>query len=318
MTWVTWRQQRTEILIAAGIFALVAALLVPTGIHIASVYHHDGLSACANANTRGCSAAVDSFTQRFEALTGMLGWLNLIPGLIGALLAAPLILELETGTFRLAWTQSITRRRWLAGKLGVTVAIALLAALLLTLLMTWWRTPFDHLHGRMTSDVFDFEGIVGFGYVLFALGLSLAVGVVSRRTAPSVIGGFVGYVVARLFVQGALRPHYEAPLTRTWSFLGGRGPDLSKAWILSEQPSDKLGHSAALLGPIPACEHAVNATKRIVSRDCLAQHGAAFNHAVYQPASRFWLFQGIELAIFGGVAFALIAFAAWWVHERVS
>jgi hypothetical protein len=43
-----------------------------------------------------------------------------------------------------------------------------------------------------------------------------------------------------------------------------------------------------------------------------------YHHAIYQPASRFWLFQGIETALFGGVAIALIAFAAWWIHERVS
>ena len=41
-------------------------------------------------------------------------------------------------------------------------------------------------------------------------------------------------------------------------------------------------------------------------------------HAVYHPASRFWLFQGIETALFGGVAVALIAFAAWWIHERMT
>ncbi len=40
--------------------------------------------------------------------------------------------------------------------------------------------------------------------------------------------------------------------------------------------------------------------------------------AVYQPASRFWLFQGIETALFGGVALVLIAFAAWWLHERAA
>jgi len=39
---------------------------------------------------------------------------------------------------------------------------------------------------------------------------------------------------------------------------------------------------------------------------------------VYQPAGRFWLFQGIETALFGGVGVVLILFAAWWVHERVS
>ena len=109
----------------------------------------------------------------------------------------PFILELENGTFRLAWTQSITRRRWLAGKLGITVAAALLAALAMTALTTWWRTPLDHLYGRMETNVFDFEGIAGFGYVLFALGLSLAIGAVWRRTVPALIIGFAGYTVAR-------------------------------------------------------------------------------------------------------------------------
>ena len=33
VTWVGWRLQRTETLIAVGILALLAALLVPTGIH---------------------------------------------------------------------------------------------------------------------------------------------------------------------------------------------------------------------------------------------------------------------------------------------
>ena len=46
---------------------------------------------------------------------------------------------------------------------------------------------------------------------------------------------------------------------------------------------------------------------------CMARHGAGFTHAVYQPASRFWEFQGIETALFAGVGLLLIAFAAWRV-----
>ena len=45
--WVAWRQQRTETLIAVVVLALLAALLVPTGLEMASRYDHDGLSACA-------------------------------------------------------------------------------------------------------------------------------------------------------------------------------------------------------------------------------------------------------------------------------
>ena len=46
MIWTCWRQQRTETLIAAAILALLAAVLVPTGIQMAHAYQHDGLAAC--------------------------------------------------------------------------------------------------------------------------------------------------------------------------------------------------------------------------------------------------------------------------------
>jgi hypothetical protein len=321
MTWVTWRLQRTEALIAAGILALLAALLIPTGLHMASVYHHNGLSACVGTNSRDCQAAVDAFRSQFEhGVAGLFPWFNLIPGVIGVLFAAPFILELESGTFKLAWTQSVTRRRWLAGKLGLTVAAALVAALVLIALLTWWRGPLDHLHGRMETSVFDFEGTVGFGYVLFALGLALAIGAVWRRTVPAVILGFAGYVVARLFVQGWLRQRYEAPLTLTWPITRGfNGQGMNKAWILSEQPSDRFGHPVSLaIGSFASCGRAAKGHAQLIDPSCLARLGAGYNHAVFQPASRFWLFQGIETAIFGGLGVALILFAAWWVHERTS
>ena len=93
MTWVSWRQQRTETLIAAAILTLLALLLVPTGIQMAGAYHHDGLSACLGQNpTESCSRAIDSFSSRFGKLGSLTDWLTLVPGLVGALLAAPFVL----------------------------------------------------------------------------------------------------------------------------------------------------------------------------------------------------------------------------------
>jgi hypothetical protein len=315
--WVSWRLQRTETLVVFGILVLLAALLVPTGLHMASAYDNDGLAACIGKSTASCNDAIDAFTQRFAHLGDLLGWLNLVPGVFGVLLAAPLLLDIENGTYRLAWTQSITRRRWLAGKLGLTIAVALLSALAMLVLLTWWRTPLDHVHGRMNDHVFDFEGIVPFAYVLFALGLTLAIGALWRRTVPALIIGVVGYVASRVFVAGWVRPHYQAPLTATWP-AKENGPDLSHAWLISERPSDKLGHPLQTTLALRDCITPLR--KRLGSIDyaCLAHKGAGFTHAVYHPASRFWAFQGIETALFGGVAVALILFAAWWIHDRVA
>jgi hypothetical protein len=324
VTWVAWRQQRAETLIAVAILAVVAALLVPTGIEMASRYDHDGLSACVAASSaRGCEQAIAAFTGHFDSLVSLTAWLNLIPGVIGIALAAPLLLELESGTYRLAWTQSITRRHWLAVKLGMTMLAAVLAALAMSALMTWWRIPLDRLHGRMETNVFDFEGTVGIGYVLFALALSLAIGAVWRRTVPALIVGFAGYTVVRIFVQNWLRQRYETPLTSTWPARAGfHIPKIDKAWILELRPSDHSGHPIAApfgpptLSPRPACQGAIEKGVQAVDPSCLPAN--LYNHAVYQPASRFWLFQGYETALFAGTALVLILFAAWWVHERTS
>ena len=238
MTWVSWRLQRTETLIAAGILALIAALLVPTGITMASAYHHDGLAACLGTNpSYSCNQAIVAFQLRFRPLFGLLDWFTLIPGLIGVLLAAPFILELENGTYRLAWTQSITRRRWIATKLGVPIAAALLVAAALILLTTWWRAPFVHLNGRMDTGTYDSEGTVVFGYTLFALGLALAIGVIWRRAVAAVTLAFVGYFVARIFVDTWLRNRLVAPLKATWHSAAGQPANLDHANIISQTGS---------------------------------------------------------------------------------
>jgi hypothetical protein len=145
----------------------------------------------------------------------------------------------------------------------------------------------------MENSVYDAEGIVPFGYTLFALGLALAVGAVWRRTVPAVMVGFVGYFAVRVFVDSWLRQRLVSPVSTTWlaSPTGrgrlGAGPDLNHAWVLSEGTKT------------PA-------------------HGSLVLHAVYEPASRFWALQGVETAIFAGVALALILFAAWWTHERTA
>ena len=239
-----------------------------------------GLSACLGPGTSpDCGSVIHSFTSRFEAVANLTSWFTLLPGLIGVLLATSFVLELENGTYRLAWTQSITRRRWIATKLAVAVVVALLAALAMTLLITWWRTPFVHLQGRMDNSVFDFEGTVAAGYVLFALGLALAVGAVWRRAVPALVVAFVGYVAARIFVDTWLRQRYEAPLSATWRELGGKGVasassppvGLDHAWVLTQYPSDRLGrHLDYALGP---CVHPAGSPGKI---GCLVERGADF------------------------------------------
>jgi ABC-2 family transporter len=302
MTWVAWRLQRTETLITVGILALLALLLVPTGINMASAYHDAGLSACTaakSASDAACGANVGQFETRFQSLLQLTDWFTLVPGLIGVLLAAPFIFDLEHGTYRLAWTQSITRRRWLTGKLALPVAAAVVAAGVLILLLTWWRTPQVHLDGRMGNGTYDAEGTVAIGYTLFALGLALAVGAVWRRAAASLTVAFVAYFAMRIFVDTWLRDKLVPPLKTT--FRGQPPAALNHAEVLSQTV---VGHTGIQIG----------------GKGQLAVPGSGNDsplfQAVYQPASHFWPLQLAETGLFVGLAVLLIGFAAWWTHER--
>ncbi len=184
---------------------------------MANAYHHDGLGACLAAELGPtCGAATGFFQQRFQSLWDLVNFFTLIPGLIGVALAAPFLYDLEHGTYRLSWTQSITRGRWLIGKLGVAIVTALVASGALILLFTWWRTPEANLDGRLDTGVYDTTGVVVIGYTLFALGLALALGALWRRSAASLTVAFIAYFATRIFVDYKVRDHLVAPLKATW------------------------------------------------------------------------------------------------------
>ena len=315
MIWLSWRRQRTETFVAGAILALLVVLLVPSGLEMAHAYHRDGLGSCLTASTSdSCDQAISSFTSRFSSISSFIAWLTLVPGLIGVLLAAPFVLELEQGTYRLAWTQSVTRGRWIATKLALAVGAGVVAALAFTLLVTWWRAPLVHLQGRMEQSVFDSEGIVVFGYTLFALGVATAIGVVWRRGVAAVVVGFAGYFAARIFVDTWLRQRLLTPIHAKWPISASDPSFIRHGWILNEYPSDRFGGRGMPLG---LCPPPRVVGEKASAGDCLARHGYVMN-AIYEPASRFWALQGIETSLFLGAAVLLLAFAAVWTYRRAG
>ena len=161
-----------------------------------------------------------------------------------------------------------------------------------------------HLNGRLDTGTYDSEGTVVFGYTLFALGLTLALGVVWRRAAAALTTAFVGYFVARIFVDTWLRNRLVSPLTATWKGADQAPANLHHASIISQTVLSHLPRSAGLQNGKPA----------LPPRDT----GSLVFHATYQPASHFWPLQLAETGLFAGVAVALILFAAWWTHQRTA
>ncbi len=338
---LTLRQLRTEAALVCALLALLAIVLVITGIHLEQVGHAFETTCHATAT---CGTAADPVLALDQGLQTMVPGLALVaPLLLGLFVAAPLIgRELETGTFRLAWTQSVTRGRWLAVKLGLVGLGSVAASALLTWLLDWWQGPLDTANrNRFDPLVFSFHGVVPVGYAAFAFALGLAAGVLLRRTVAAIALTLLGFVVARIAVTSWLRPRLAAPLHGSLSFLAahptlevqapgnafGLAPpavNIPDAWIYSTAVVDRAGYT-----PTPAyLLHACPALRTILDQGpasvpptavhaCIQRLSTTFHTLVtYQPAARFWPFQWAETGIFVAAALVLCAAACWWLRRR--
>lgn len=119
MSWLTWRQFRTQALIAVAVVAVAGVSLLVTGAQMHHTYAADVAGCTAHQD---CSDVLSQFVQSYHAALNLMELLLvLVPCLIGMFWGAPLVgRELETGTHLLAWAQSVTRTRWLAFKLPST------------------------------------------------------------------------------------------------------------------------------------------------------------------------------------------------------
>ena len=308
MAWVTWRQHRLQLLGVSLMVLLVAVAAAITAQPIRSAYHGQALAACLPpAAQPGCDLILSHFSSEFGSRVQAARFLVILPALVGVLIGAPLLArEFEQGTFRLAWAQGISRRRWLLAKtlwLGLAVVLASVA---LALIAMWWRQPFDRVAGRMSPSGFDIEGLVVPAYGLFALTVGIFAGLLLRRSlaALALAGGI--FVATRGCLELLLRPHYLPPLHRTAS--GLVAATRARDWIIDNTVVDAVGRRITSAREGEAVLHAQRAG--IQAQQYLASVGWR-RVITFQPADRFWTFQGIEagillvlaaLAVLGSVA----------------
>lgn len=320
MIWLTWRQHRSEAAIVCVALAVLAAILIVVGLGMRNTYQQLGVANCLSEirTSPNCGDALEGFRDQFGLWLAFSNWLNLIPALLGILIGAPLVArELEHGTHRLVWTQSVTRGRWLALKLVLVLGGCLVVALAVSLLLTWWRQPWDALNGRFGNEGFDFEGTAILGYVLFAMALAIAAGALVRRAIPAMVITLAGFLALRLPLEYHFRAIYQAPLTVTFDAVNRAGLLLTRAdWDVNGGFVDHAGHQLSDQQVYGACLSQFNATKDTFFQ-CIHDHGWLITEA-YQPASRFWVFQGIETAIFVALAVALLALTIWLVRRHIA
>jgi hypothetical protein len=336
MIWLTRRQFRTQAAVAFGTLAVVAVALAVTGPHVVHLYDTT-VVACQTQND--CSVARSAFL-RYDLVwqEGLNAFVIFVPGLMGMFWGAPLVArELETGTFRLAWTEGVTRRCWLAVKLGSVGLASMAAAGLLSLMVTWWSSLIDRVNmNRMSPGVFAARDIVPISYAAFAFAVGVTAGLIIRRTVPAMAAALAAFFGARLAMTYWVRPHFHAPLTLSRNYWTSRPkggnvifpmnlPTPPGAWQVSSNTVDVAGKVVSNIGcltggvrihvpkgsPRPSAA-AIQAASQRALHACLVQYRQVLS---YQPASRYWPFQWYETAIFLAVALALGGFCVWWVRR---
>jgi hypothetical protein len=341
MIWVAWRQFRTQALVTLTLLAAFAVLVLVTGLHLHDIYNSLGGAHCS---ARGdCGALID----QDRTLPAVLGpTLLAIPALLGMFWGAPLLArELESGTYRLAWTQTVTRRRWLLVRVALVGVAVLAVAGLSSWLVSWWFAPLDAVNmNRFDPSVFTERGIVAIGYAGFAFALGVAAGALTRRTLPAMAATLLGYAAARIGFTLLVRPHLLPVRQTLFGLTLGKGveflpsasglsvfagvPPLPNAWAISASLVDRahralstsqlhdllLRNCPTVTGPGKGAELTEGAF--LPCSRALSRHVQLL--VAYQPPSHYWALQALETAIFLAAALALIGATVWRVGRRAK
>jgi ABC-2 family transporter protein len=340
---LTLLQFRVQAALAFCALAAAAVALAVTGPRLTRMYQASGIATCqghakcVQLATTFLSKLADGQVDQILYFLGI-GVLFTVPAFVGMFWGAPLISrEIEAHTLQLAWTQGVTRNRWLAVKLGIIGVASMATAGVLSFMFTRWSRPIDHAIGLKYGDSVTFArlGLVLFptrditpvGYAAFAFALGVTAGVLLRRIVPAMFVTLVGFAAVQVGWPLWIRPHLIAPvrttvaLTRTnISSLAVTGDDRLTvnpplaatdpgSWILSNRTVDEAGQSfnaatvrPCVAGTFKSCQAALG---RLHLRDLVS----------YQPATRFWALQWHETAIFVGLAVVLIGVCFWRVRR---
>ena len=333
MIWVAFRRHRTNLAIAAGL-AITLALWMAWVVH--------GFQTTPFVRDRSAGFPVLPFRDYYRGpwlfqLPHQVDALNFLllafPCALGGLLGVPLVsAELEDRTNRLAWSQSISRTRWLLTKWWVVGLPILVISVLVALVTQWWQHQVGTVgsvsifgpvnfggSGRMQPQVFSVTGVAPVAYTLFAFSLGTAMGALLRRVSWSIVATIVVYAIALAIMVTTVRSNL-APR----SFL----PYSSSASGVSLPLTHSDGEPPWILGFdyrfVPGSHHPSNSSATELGRNCEVQLADFFtcktrnsieSGQIFQPPSNYWTLQWRESLIYLAASALLLALCLWLVRR---
>ncbi|MEV3871164.1 hypothetical protein [Streptomyces sp. NPDC049906] len=277
-------------------------------------FYRDGFAPDQLDEYRACWEATLGYQEAsswYNLLGGDPGLWFFVPVLLAAVLAAgPLVArELESGTFRLAWTQAETPRRWLTGRLALFAVVAVVTGAVLVGLFRFarttgeqWPAPWDR------AGTFHAIGPVMVAYLLLALAVGALVGLLLRRVLPA--------MALATLATGALLAVFHRVRMDLW-------PTKSAEWQFGQPWAAPRDASWTERGLLTSAGERVPQPGNLCTRDwderhaCLRENGYAGEWVEYHPASHIWPLQLVETALVLGVT-AVIALLALRALRRLA
>jgi hypothetical protein len=332
MAGVVWRQHRFAL---AGVATLLGALAVSlwvVGLRLHRAYA--AAIACHPASSPACQDLVSTFNGMDNFLSnGVI--LQAVPVLLGAFVGAPVLArELETGTFRFAWTQGFGRWRWTLAKLVLLAILLAAAAGAFSVLVSWYYQPYFAARNQalgltpqspFSSGLFDLREVAFPVWTLAAFAIGALAGLLIRRVVPAIAATLAVYTGLAFAAGVYLREHYLTPLLTTNLSLPGNAWILGQWWTrggttLSQstmrQVMDPLFQR--LMPAVPQDQvHLYKMPTFLSAEQYLTRHGYTY-WTSYQPGSRFWPIQWIEGGWLLALSVLLIAATVWLVRRRAA
>jgi hypothetical protein len=312
LIWLTWRQHRWPIVISAVLTAGMAAYMALTASHLAS------LAPKCLAGPR-CSKTDPEPSHA----TYLMNSVVFLPLLVAVFWGVPLLArEFEQRTLPLAWSQDVSRQKWLAGKTAVMIVLVTAMGTVLAGASIHLAYEYRAYTGQSLFEGTQFQAG---GWLPLTLGLAwlavgIAAGAATRRVlaAIAVVGGLW---IVRMVGMAQLRPHLMTPLSTIKQARIG----LRRAAAPSQT---SFPNDMSLTGGNPPFVDAHGGTHPaqmvmdswcgspdVDISSCLHSHGIVGTMDSFQPASRMGTFHLIE----NGMNLALFVIGlgvAWWCVKR--
>jgi hypothetical protein len=322
MSWLNWRLHRTEAAIGVLLFAGLLAIMFYGMGSVESARDSATEAGCFGSSEDPlCTEQLSNYFDRLTSWDRLTAPLHGIPVAIAILLLIPTLHELERGTHRLAWTQSLSRGRWALSRIGFAAGVAAVVAIVWAVIAAEWRDAVIQIDmPSFSQNAFGLAPAVLIGYSLFAVALGFCLAVVIRRLVPVLALLVVGFIGIRVFTALYLRERYRDPeeVTVASAFGEELGPTSDLVWDVDSSWLSRTGERMSWDEFYQLCStDEATPAGELPYQSCIADNGLHFWRS-FHPLDRYEQFQAIESALFLGGAAVLFALAYWWLTRRTA